>query len=76
MATPSFDVKEQISVIRENDRGEKLEVNRVSWYGKESKIDIRYWKYEGLERVKPNKGLTLTDKEYEDFCKFFKNMEV
>ena len=69
----NFEVKEHIDTIRTNDKGETLEINLVSWYNREAKVDIRYWQKENGEYVKPGKGLTLTPNEYNDFKEFFKN---
>lgn len=67
----NYEIKEHIATIRTNDKGETLEINRMSWYGREPKIDIRYIDHES---GKVGKGLTLTDREYEEFVKFFKEM--
>lgn len=39
-----------------------LEVNLISWFGKEAKIDIRRWSEDG---AKMTKGITLTKEEFQ-----------
>lgn len=72
----NFDIKEHIATIRTNDKGQALEINKVSWYNKEAKVDIRYWEKDGEgQYMKPGKGLTLTETEFKDFKKFFKELK-
>ena len=42
MSEQNYKIVEHLDTIRTNDKGETLEVNKVSWYGREPKIDIRY----------------------------------
>ena len=42
----------------------RLEVNRVSWDGREPKYDIRSW---SAGRMKMGKGITLTEEELVKF---------
>jgi len=43
-----------------------LEVNLISWYGNEPKIDIRRWTE---DHSKMTKGITLTEEEFEQIIK-------
>jgi len=38
-----------------------IEVNRISWFGKEPKIDIRGW---NKDRSECGKGITMSEEEY------------
>ncbi len=51
-----YEIVEHISALEESN-GSALEVNLVSWYGNEPKIDIRKWK---KDEGKPLKGVSLT----------------
>jgi hypothetical protein len=69
----NFNIVSSYGVLRTNDRGETLEVNLVSWYGRPPKIDIRYWNH---KTGKVGKGLTLTKTEFEDLQKEIVNILV
>ena len=64
----SYDVVEEYAVIAESEDGlRKKEINLVSWNQNEAKVDMRWWTYnEDGERVKCNKGVTLTLEELEN----------
>lgn len=56
----TFEIKEHIGVISENNKGWTKEVNLVSWNGGEAKYDIREW---DPEHVKMSKGVTLNGEQ-------------
>ena len=56
----TFDIKEHIGVISENNKGWTKEVNLVSWNGGEAKYDIREW---DPEHVKMSRGVTLNEEQ-------------
>ena len=56
----TFEIKEHIGVISENNKGWTKEVNLVSWNGGEAKYDIREW---DPEHVKMSKGVTLNEEQ-------------
>lgn len=56
----SYEIKEHICVLAEQQNGWKREVNIVSWNDGPGKIDIRDWD-ENHERM--SKGITLTERE-------------
>ena len=56
----SFEIVEQIGVLKEQASGWKRELNLVSWNGQAPKYDIREWS-EGHEHM--SRGITLTEKE-------------
>lgn len=53
------EVVEHIGVISERS-GWKKEINRISWNGREPKLDIREWNEDHSEC---HKGITITDEE-------------
>lgn len=56
----TFEIKEHIGVISENNKGWTKEVNLVSWNGGETKYDIREW---DPEHVKMSRGVTLNEEQ-------------
>lgn len=67
----NFNITEHIDTVSSTKNGEyTLELNRVSWNGREPKLDLRRWHNEleevdKIDTVKktPQKGLTLNDWE-------------
>ncbi len=49
---------EKIAVLSKNDSGYTLEINRVSFFDKTPKLDIRRWFGD-----KPMKGCSITEEE-------------
>lgn len=66
----TFEIVEQIGVLRENSTGWKKELNRISWNGGEPKYDIREW---DPNHEKMSRGLTLTDEEMQILVEIMKN---
>ena len=56
----TFEIKEHIGVISENNKGWTKEVNLISWNGGEAKYDIREW---DPEHVKMSRGVTLNEEQ-------------
>lgn len=56
----TFEIKEHIGVISENNKGWTKELNLVSWNGGEAKYDIREW---DPEHVKMSRGVTLNEEQ-------------
>lgn len=55
-----YKIVKELSILSEG-KGNKKELNIVSWNGGDSKIDIRTWKYDSEgNRVSPLKGITLS----------------
>ena len=69
----NYEIIKHFGVIRTNDRGETLEVNLVSWFGREPKIDIRYWNH---DKGSMGKGLSITLNEYHDLVTKLSEVEV
>ncbi|MCL2754123.1 MAG: PC4/YdbC family ssDNA-binding protein [Oscillospiraceae bacterium] len=62
MADFSYEITRELGVISENAKGWKMQLNMVSWNGKEPKYDIRTWSPDG-ERM--GKGVSLSHEEME-----------
>ena len=63
MAKTIYEIKENILTlpkIKETDVYH-TELNRVSWFGKEAKLDIRGW---SDDHEKMTKGISLTEDEF------------
>lgn len=63
MAKASYEIKENIlSLPKKNDTDVyHTELNVVSWFGKEPKLDIRGW---ADDHEKMTKGISLTEDEF------------
>lgn len=59
-----FEIVNQIGVISSDGKW-RLELNRVSWEGREPKYDLRKW---DPNHEKMSKGITLTEKELLNLC--------
>ena len=59
-----YEIVNEIVVISEECQC-RLELNRVSWNGREPKYDLRKWT---LNHEKMGKGVTLTDDELVKLC--------
>ncbi len=63
MAKTIYEIKDNILTlpkIKETD-AYHLELNRVSWFGKDPKMDIRGW---SDDHEKMTKGISLTEDEF------------
>lgn len=60
MTEIKYEIEEQIAVLSDRGNGWRKELNRISWNGKEAKLDIREW---NEDHTKMRKGVTLTDAE-------------
>ena len=56
----SFTITKHIGEISKSNRGWTLELNMVSWGGRDAKFDIRSW---APDHQKMGKGVTLTAEE-------------
>ena len=56
----SFEITEHIGIISQGKGGWNLELNLVSWGGRDPKYDIRSW---SSDHQKMGKGATLTKEE-------------
>lgn len=56
----TYEVIKNLGVLSEGKSGWKLEVNLISWNGKDPVIDIRSW---NADKTKMGKGITLTEDE-------------
>ena len=60
MAEIKYEIKENIGVLSESNKGWTKELNLISWNGREAKFDIREW---DPEHIKMAKGVTLSKEE-------------
>ncbi|MFS1174292.1 YdbC family protein [Enterococcus lactis] len=67
----SYEIVEEIAVLSENNKGWRKELNLVSWNGRPPKFDLRDW---APDHEKMEKGLTLTNEEFEQLQKAIENM--
>lgn len=56
----SFSIEKHIGVISQGKGGWQVELNLVSWSGREAKYDIRSW---SPDHQKMGKGITMTQEE-------------
>lgn len=56
----TFSITEHIGVISQSKGGWQVELNLVSWGGREAKYDIRSW---SPDHQKMGKGVTMTKEE-------------
>lgn len=56
----SFSIEEHIGVVSQEKGGWQVELNLVSWSGREAKYDIRSW---SPDHQKMGKGITMTKEE-------------
>lgn len=60
----SYEVTERLAIIsRSADGKNTLELNRISYSGRQAKLDLRRWSHEPGEEPRMHKGITLTDEE-------------
>lgn len=67
-----FEIINEIGVLSSTKKGWTLELNRVSWNGKEAKYDIRQW---SPDHKKMGRGITLTEEELRGLSKLL-NKEI
>jgi hypothetical protein len=60
MAEFKWEVVESIGTLSENPKGWTKELNRVSWNGREAKLDIRDW---SPDHSTMSKGIAFTNDE-------------
>ena len=67
----SYEILEEVSVLSENARGWRKEMNLISWNGRPPKFDLREW---APDHEKMGKGITLTNEEFAELSKTIKYM--
>ncbi|NFI94859.1 hypothetical protein FC961_10720 [Clostridium botulinum] len=68
-----YEIKEEISVVSESNKGWTKELNLISWNGKEPKYDLRDW---APEQEKMGKGVTLDKDELIQLKELVNNMKL
>ena len=69
----TFEIKEHIGVISENNKGWTKEVNLVSWNGGEAKYDIKEW---DPEHIKMSRGVTLNEEQVTALRDILNNLKL
>ncbi|AIM24379.1 YdbC family protein [Melissococcus plutonius] len=67
----SYEILEEITVLSENAKGWRKELNLISWNERPPKFDIRDW---ASNHEKMGKGITLTNEEFDELSKVIKTM--
>ena len=73
MAEIKYEIKENIGVLSESNKGWTKELDLISWNGREAKFDIREW---DPEHVKMGKGVTLSKEELKKLRDILNSMEL
>ena len=68
----TFSIEKQIGVISQGKGGWQVELNLVSWSGREAKYDIRSW---SPDHQKMGKGITMTQEELKTLAQIINPME-
>ena len=55
-----YEIKKELGVLSESNKGWRKELNLISWNGAEPKYDLRDW---APDHEKMGKGITLTQDE-------------
>ena len=66
-------IVEKLGIISEGKGGWAMELNLVSWGGREAKYDIRSW---SPDHEKMSKGITLTKEELLSLKELLSKMEL
>ena len=68
----TFSIEKQIGVISQGKGGWQVELNLVSWSGREAKYYIRSW---SPDHQKMGKGITMTQEELKTLAQIINSME-
>ena len=68
----SFSIEKHIGVISQGKGGWQVELNLVSWSGREPKYDIRSW---SPDHQKMGKGITMTRDELKTLAQIIGTIE-
>ena len=69
----SFEIIEHIGVLSTNDKGWSVELNKVSWSGREAVYDIRAW---NEDHTRCGKGKTFQAEELYDLQGILANLKI
>lgn len=73
MTQITYEIKENLGVLSQNDSGWKKEFKIISWNSMPPKYDIRDWSPDG---VKMGKGQTFTKEEMQALIKIAKEIDI
>lgn len=68
----SFSIEDHIGVISQSKGGWQVELNLVSWSGRDPKYDIRSW---SPDHKKMGKGVTMTKDELKTLAQIIGTIE-
>lgn len=68
----TFSIEKHVGVISQGKGGWQVELNLVSWSGREAKYDIRSW---APDHQKMGKGITMTRDELQTLARIIDSME-
>lgn len=69
----SFEIKEKLGEISKGKNGWAMELNLISWGGRDAKYDIRSW---APDHNKMGKGVTLTKDDLIGLKKLLESIEL
>jgi len=73
MSDISFEIEKEIAPLEDYGRsGFRMELNLVSWNGRDAKYDIRPWNEDHTEM---RKGVTLTEEQYGNLVQYILHSE-
>jgi len=73
MAEIKYEIKENLGVLSENNKGWSKELNLISWNDREAKFDVRDW---SPEHEKMGKGVTLSKEELVKLREILNGMDL
>lgn len=72
----TFEIKQKIAVLSENENGYSKQINIVSWNNGKPQLDIRMWKVQQDGTQRPLKGIPLTEDETKGLIEAIKGLEL
>ncbi len=68
----SFSIEKHIGVLSQGKGGWQVELNLVSWSGREPKFDLRSW---SPDHQKMGKGITMTQEELKKLGQIIRSLD-
>lgn len=72
----TFEIKQKIVVLSENDNGYSKQINIISWNGGKPQLDIRMWRVQQDGTQRPLKGIPLSADETKGLIEATKGLEI
>jgi len=76
MKNITFEIKQRIAVLSENDNRYSKQINVISWNGGKPQLDIRMWRVQQDGTQRPLKGIPLTADEVKVMREAIKGLEM